>query len=49
MIQGAGTLSERVLKIVRIGDKIVALWAFFYREGLLASPMERSQGLHLAP
>lgn len=29
MIQGAGALSESVLKIVRIGDKIVALLAFF--------------------
>lgn len=35
MIRGAGALRERVLKITRIGDKIVAILAFSTVKGWL--------------
>lgn len=47
MIQGAGALRERVLKITRIGDKIVAILAFCTMKGWLPALRKGVKGFIL--
>lgn len=47
MIQGAGALRERVLKITSMGDKIVAILAFCSVKGCLPALREGVEGFIL--